>query len=101
MVITLGNQGAVALDSDGSIVKVPAQLAKVKNTVGAGDGFLACLIYSISLGLKIEQAMINATHVGKIICSKSESALSASDVLILDTEPTFTIKLEKTTAPKG
>ena len=63
VVITLGGDGAVAMNSDGLVIKVPAQVAKVKNTVGAGDGFLACLIYSIAQELSLEQSLINATSV--------------------------------------
>ena len=96
VVITLGGDGAVAMNSDGLVVKVPAQVAKVKNTVGAGDGFLACLIYSIAQELSLEQALINATYVGKIICSKSEASLSAKDVLVLNSEPSFIRKIKTT-----
>ena len=70
VVITLGGDGAVAMNSDGLVVKVPAQVAKVKNTVGAGDGFLACLIYSIAQELSLEQALINATYVHCYIISQ-------------------------------
>ena len=101
VVITLGGDGAVAMNSDGLVVKVPAQVAKVKNTVGAGDGFLACLIYSIAQELTLEQALINATYVGKIICSKSEASLSAKDVLVLNSEPSFIRKIKTTLSSKG
>ena len=101
VVITLGGDGAVAMNSDGLVVKVPAQVAKVKNTVGAGDGFLACLIYSIAQELSLEQALINATYVGKIICSKSEASLSAKDVLVLNSEPSFIRKIKTTLSSKG
>ena len=101
VVITLGGDGAVAMNSDGLVVKVPAQMAKVKNTVGAGDGFLACLIYSIAQELSLEQSLINATYVGKIICSKSEASLSAKDVLVLNSEPSFIRKIKTTLSSKG
>lgn len=101
VVITLGGDGAVAMDSDGLVVKVPAQVAKVKNTVGAGDGFLACLIYSIAQELSLEQSLINATYVGKIICSKSEASLSAKDVLVLNSEQSFIRKIKTTLSSKG
>ena len=101
VVITLGGDGAVAMNSDGLVIKVPAQVAKVKNTVGAGDGFLACLIYSIAQELSLEQALINATYVGKIICSKSEASLSAKDVLVLNSEPSFIRKIKTTLSSKG
>jgi ribokinase len=101
VVITLGADGAVAMNSDGLVIKVPAQVAKVKNTVGAGDGFLACLIYSIAQELSLEQSLINATYVGKIICSKSEASLSAKDVLVLNSEPSFIRKIKTTFSSKG
>lgn len=101
VVITLGGDGAVAMNPDGLVVKVPAQVAKVKNTVGAGDGFLACLIYSIAQELSLEQSLINATYVGKIICSKSEASLSAKDVLVLNSEPSFIRKIKTTLSSKG
>jgi ribokinase len=101
VVITLGGDGAVAINSDGLVIKVPAQVAKVKNTVGAGDGFLACLIYSIAQELSLEQSLINATYVGKIICSKSEASLSAKDVLVLNSEPSFIRKIKTTLSSKG
>lgn len=101
VVITLGGDGAVAMNSDGLVIKVPAQVAKVKNTVGAGDGFLACLIYSIAQELSLEQSIINATYVGKIICSKSEASLSAKDVLVLNSEPSFIRKIKTTLSSKG
>lgn len=101
VVITLGGDGAVAMNSDGLVIKVPAQVAKVKNTVGAGDGFLACLIYSIAQELSLEQSLINATYVGKIICSKSEASLSAKDVLVLNSEPSFIRKIKTTFSSKG
>jgi sugar/nucleoside kinase (ribokinase family) len=89
VVITQGADGAVALNSDGALIQVPAQSATVKNTVGAGDGFLASFVYSIATGIDIEQSMINATHVGKIICSKQEASLDKEDVFILNSESTF------------
>ena len=101
VVVTLGGDGAVAMNSEGLVIKVPAQVAKVKNTVGAGDGFLACLIYSIAQELSLEQALINATYVGKIICSKSEASLSAKDVLVLNSEPSFIRKIKTTLSSKG
>ena len=79
----------------------PKFVAKVKNTVGAGDGFLACLIYSIAQELSLEQSLINATYVGKIICSKSEASLSAKDVLVLNSEPSFIRKIKTTLSSKG
>lgn len=101
IVITLGSDGAASLDSDGSLIQVPAQVAQVKNTIGAGDGFLACLVYSIALGLDISQSMVNATHVGKLICSKKDASLNQEDVLVLNSETTFVRSATKPETVKG
>ena len=101
VVITQGADGAAALNSDGALIQVAAQSATVKNTVGAGDGFLASLVYSIATGIDIEQSMINATHVGKIICSIKEASLDKEDVLILNSEPTFVQSVDNSVSAKG
>ena len=101
IVITQGADGAVALNSDGALIQVPAQSAIVKNTIGAGDGFLASLVYSIAIGIDIEQSMINATHVGKIICSKQEASLDKEDVFILNSESTFVRSVDNSVSAKG
>ena len=101
VVITQGADGAVALNSDGALIQVPAQSATVKNTVGAGDGFLASFVYSIATGIDIEQSMINATHVGKIICSKQEASLDKEDVYILNSESTFVRSVDNSVSAKG
>ena len=101
VVITQGAEGAVALNSDGALIQVPAQSANVVNTVGAGDGFLASFVYSIASGIEIQQAMVNATHVGKIICSKKEASLDKKDALILNSESTFVRNVGNSVSAKG
>lgn len=101
IVITLGSDGAATLDSEGLLIQVPAQVARVKNTVGAGDGFLAGLVYSMASGIGISQSMINATHVGKLICSKREASLDKGDLLTLNSEATFVRSAKKSEWIKG
>lgn len=101
VVITQGAGGAVALSKDGGLLHVPAKKAAVKNTVGAGDGFLACLVYSLGIGIDLEQSMINANLVGEIICSKREASLDNEDVFTLNSEATFVGNIISSVSTKG
>lgn len=101
VVITQGAGGAVALSADGGLIQVPARTVAIKNTVGAGDGFLACLVYSLGIGMNLEQSMINATLVGEIICSKREASLDNKDVLTLNSEATFVGRIVSSESVKG
>ena len=101
VVITQGADGSVALNNDGGLLHVPAEKASVKNTVGAGDGFLACLVYSLGIGIDLEQSMINATWVGEIICSKREASLDNEDVFTLNSEATFVGSIVSSVSAKG
>ena len=55
-IITLGNQGALALLSDRSYF-VPLLPVEVVNAAGAGDGVLAGLATAVSQGLTIEEGL--------------------------------------------
>lgn len=101
VVITLGSEGAATIGGDGSLIVIPAQKAVIKNTIGAGDGFLAALVYSIASGLDISQSIINATHVGKLICSKQDASLEKEDIFILNSESTFIRNVDKSLYMKG
>ena len=68
LVITLGEEGAVAVDFLGEIRKVPGiSLIGPKDTVGAGDAFLAGMALSLSAGNSMDQAL----YIGN--CSASVS----------------------------
>lgn len=101
VVITQGAGGAVALGENGGLLHVPAKKTAVKNTVGAGDGFLACLVYSLGIGIDLEQSMINATLVGEIICSKREASLDNEDGFTLNSKATFVGSIVSSVSAKG
>ena len=44
VVITLGKNGAVAINSNFEVIQIPAPKVEVKDTIGAGDTFAAALI---------------------------------------------------------
>ena len=58
VVMTLGGDGACALDADGAFFTVaPVRVEKVVNTAGAGDGFMAATVYGLVRGKSLKDAM--------------------------------------------
>lgn len=68
--VTLGKDGAVLL-SDNRIYKNPGYIVKVKDTVGAGDSFLATLIHNFLLKKDPQDALDYSCAVGSLVASKS------------------------------
>lgn len=67
--VTLGANGAV-LFQDNEFVYNKGYPIQVKDTVGAGDSFLATLIYKLLTGANAINALDNACAVGAIVASK-------------------------------
>jgi 6-phosphofructokinase 2 len=53
--LTLGDQGAMLVSAKG-ILRLPAIHVRAKSAVGAGDSFVAALIWHLSQGYEIEEA---------------------------------------------
>ena len=68
--VTLGKDGAV-LYSDKQIYKNAGYVVKVKDTVGAGDSFLATLIHHLLLEEGPQYALDYSCAMGSIVASKS------------------------------
>jgi 6-phosphofructokinase 2 len=56
VVVSLGASGAM-LVSDENVFKIPAPAVKIKSTVGAGDSMVAGIVFSISKGKKLYEAL--------------------------------------------
>ncbi|CAA6810742.1 MAG: Ribokinase (EC, partial [uncultured Thiotrichaceae bacterium] len=56
LVVTLGADGALVVNADGSRVQVPAQAVKALDTNGAGDMFAGAFLYGVTQGMSDEQA---------------------------------------------
>jgi ribokinase len=65
VVMTLGAEGAVAVDN-GSIIEQAAFSASVVDSIGAGDAFLGTLVAGIIEGQTIAEAMRRAAAAGAI-----------------------------------
>lgn len=79
LVITLGEQGAIALDQNDEIFEVHGEPVKAINTIGAGDSFFATLVMALSTGASISEAMAAGNQAGRLVCQRSESHISRAD----------------------
>ena len=67
--VTLGDQGAVALEGD-TLYREPAFLVHAVDTTGAGDVFRGGFIYALVQGLPIEQALRTANAAAAVSCTR-------------------------------
>jgi len=67
--VTLGEKGAMLLNNS-KLYKNDAYKVIVKDTVGAGDSFLATLLHHIAIKTKMEEALNTACAVGALVASK-------------------------------
>lgn len=68
--ITLGEDGAIFF-SNGEIFRNPGYQVIVKDTVGAGDSFLASLIFHITQGTAPQKALDISCAMGSLVASKN------------------------------
>lgn len=68
--ITLGKNGAL-LFTDEKMYRNPGYKVTVKDTVGAGDSFLASLIHQFLLGSDPQDALDYSCAIGSLVASKS------------------------------
>ena len=74
IVVSLGADGAV-MGSAGGIDRMPALKVEVRSAVGAGDSFLAGMVFALSRGLSPRQALAMATAAGAAAVSNYGTAL--------------------------
>jgi fructokinase len=66
--VTMGSAGATLWDR-GSLVSVPAPKVVVKDTVGAGDAFMASLIVGLTRGANTQTVLETACRLGALVAS--------------------------------
>ena len=69
LILTLGSKGALWLTTADTIRSKTFKI-KVKDTVGAGDSFLAGMLYGIYNGLDPQEAIDRASGLGALVASK-------------------------------
>ncbi|MGB0845828.1 MAG: adenosine kinase [Thiolinea sp.] len=68
LVVTLGREGALVANSDGSQIRVPTQTVEAVDTNGAGDMFAGAFLYGVTQGMSDEQAATLANRAaGQIV----------------------------------
>jgi len=70
MVVTMGGEGAVYVDEDGSVGFCPPQKVDVKDTTGAGDAFFSGVTIGLTYGKTLGEAcQIGTRLAAAVICT--------------------------------
>jgi ribokinase len=75
VIVTLGAEGAVAVDSE-TVVRAQDLNVKPIETVGAGDTFCGYLAASLDAGQPLGEALVRATTAGSLSCAKAGAQTS-------------------------
>lgn len=73
MVVTMGANGAVYVDEDGTAGYCPARRIEVKDTTGAGDSFFAGVTIGLTYGKTLAQACEIGTRLAASVIATSEN----------------------------
>jgi len=68
LLLTLGDQGMMLFEEDGSIWHVPTKAAKIADVSGAGDTVIATLTMAILGGATMREASCLANFGGGVVC---------------------------------
>ncbi|PIE00045.1 MAG: adenosine kinase [Thiothrix nivea] len=79
LVVTLGSEGALVANADGSRTAIPTQPVKALDTNGAGDMFAGAFLYGITQGMSDEQAGKLANRAAAQIVSVFGARLDKAD----------------------
>lgn len=93
LVVTLGEDGCVALSGDGQIFSVPAYRIRQLDATGAGDAFGAGLLYGLMRGDTVEESLRFASACGALIAARigilDGLATSAQVQEFMDSTPVY------------
>ena len=93
--VTMGAEGAALWDR-GSLTWVPAPKVVVKDTVGAGDSFMAALMIGLTRGIDSQKVLETACRLGGIVASHA----GATPVLPPEIIQEFRANLGSASAPE-
>ncbi|MFN8460143.1 MAG: ribokinase [Anaerolineae bacterium] len=79
VVITLGSQGAVAMDRHGQQYQVGGHAVEVVNTIGAGDAFVGELAARVSEGMTLAEALPYANAAGAVAVTLASPQVTRAD----------------------
>lgn len=78
VVITLGKNGAVAINSNFEVIQIPAPVVEVKDTIGAGDTFAAALIAQLLEKQIVDEKALSALAVSDLRDILSNCAMTSA-----------------------
>lgn len=70
ILLTLGSQGMLLLQEDGSVIQVPTRAREVADVSGAGDTVIATLSVALASGATMEEAAKIANQAGGLVCEE-------------------------------
>jgi D-beta-D-heptose 7-phosphate kinase/D-beta-D-heptose 1-phosphate adenosyltransferase len=82
VLITLGEQGMMLFQRDGTPHHIPTRAREVYDVSGAGDTAIAVLTLALASGMKAEEAADVANHASGIVVGKLGTACVTPDELI-------------------
>lgn len=78
VVITLGKNGAVAINSNFEVIQIPAPVVEVKDTIGAGDTFAAALIAQLLEKQIVDEKALSALPLSDLRDILSNCAMTSA-----------------------
>jgi fructokinase len=78
VVITLGKNGAVAINSNFEVIQIPAPVVEVKDTIGAGDTFAAALIAQLLEKQVVDEKALSALPLSDLREILSNCAMTSA-----------------------
>ncbi|MFE4542371.1 PfkB family carbohydrate kinase [Arthrobacter sp. NPDC056727] len=91
-VLTLGDEGVVALDGN-DLLQEKVEPARIVNSIGAGDSFLAAMVLAMANDHPFSVSLRAANEAGRLVCGRPESFLTSDD--IRDIEKAIGVPLAK------
>ncbi|OGW81130.1 MAG: hypothetical protein A3G33_10115 [Omnitrophica bacterium RIFCSPLOWO2_12_FULL_44_17] len=82
MLMTLGEEGMLLFERDGSITKIPTMAKEVYDVSGAGDTVIAVLAMAMAAGASMKEAALISNHAAGIVVGKLGTATVTSEELI-------------------
>lgn len=79
VIVTRGEEGAFVVTPDALFTSAPARVAKVQDTVGAGDGFSAIVITGILLNWDWQATLDRASEFAARICEQRGATIQDKD----------------------
>ena len=79
--VTLGAQGAVLAHSDG-VIRVSAPQIKARSTIGAGDSFLGAMVWALSRGWLLADALHLAVAAGAAAITRPGTQLCRREDIV-------------------